>query len=191
MPRTPNHVRDRLHWRERIEQGKAGALSGALAVLLATGCAAPVPEQWPRFPPGAGTRFPPVPAAHVQRAADLPEARTRELTISLATQYFSYLEDGSLVRSGPISSGEPSSPTPTGRFRVQSKQKDKVSSKYENELGEPAWMPYSIQFYGDYFIHEGWLPGHAASHGCVRMDREDAAFLFERMKIGDPVIIEG
>jgi lipoprotein-anchoring transpeptidase ErfK/SrfK len=52
-----------------------------------------------------------------------------------------------------------------------------------------AWMPYAIQFYGHYFLHEGWLPGYPDSHGCVRVGEQDARFLFERLRIGDPVLV--
>ncbi|HSO82990.1 L,D-transpeptidase, partial [Thiocapsa sp.] len=79
--------------------------------------------------------------------------------------------------------------TPRGTFSVLSKDKDKVSSRYTNQLGMQAWMPYSIQFYGHYFLHEGWLPGYPDSHGCVRVGEKDARFLFERMKVGDLVSV--
>ncbi|BCU06740.1 L,D-transpeptidase [Allochromatium tepidum] len=116
-------------------------------------------------------------------------AKRRSLTISLGDQAFEYKEDGAVVRSGPISSGKPGNPTPTGRFKVLSKDEHKVSSRYTNQLGMQAWMPYSIQFYGHYFLHEGWLPGYPDSHGCVRVGEKDARFLFERLRIGDPVLV--
>ena len=78
-------------------------------------------------------------------------------------------------------------PTPTGKFAVLGKEKDKVSSRYTNQLGMQAWMPYAIQFHGHYFLHEGWLPGYPDSHGCVRLGEKDARFLFEQMQLGDPV----
>ena len=121
--------------------------------------------------------------------ADVDAAKRRSLTISLGDQAFEYKEDESVVRSGPISSGKPGNPTPTGRFKVLSKDEHKVSSRYTNQLGMQAWMPYSIQFYGHYFLHEGWLPGYPDSHGCVRVGEKDARFLFERLRIGDPVLV--
>jgi lipoprotein-anchoring transpeptidase ErfK/SrfK len=116
-------------------------------------------------------------------------AKRRSLTISLSDQAFEYKEEEAVVHAGPISSGKPGHPTPTGRFKVLSKNEHKVSSRYTNQLGMQAWMPYSIQFYGHYFLHEGWLPGHPDSHGCVRVGEQDARFLFERLKIGDPVVV--
>lgn len=127
--------------------------------------------------------------ANVDATNDINTAKRRSLTISLGDQSFEYKENESVVRSGPISSGKPGNPTPTGRFKVLGKDEHKVSSRYTNQLGMQAWMPYSIQFYGHYFLHEGWLPGYPDSHGCVRVGEKDARFLFERLRIGDPVLV--
>ncbi len=121
--------------------------------------------------------------------ASQPPAESRSLRIRLDSQAFDYYEDGELLLTGPIASGKSGSATPTGRFAVLSKDKDKVSSLYTNEIGTQAWMPYSLQFYGNYFVHEGWLPGYPASHGCVRLGHYHAKLLFERMRIGDPVTV--
>jgi lipoprotein-anchoring transpeptidase ErfK/SrfK len=118
-----------------------------------------------------------------------PKPGSRALTIKLASQRFIYWENSQVVRTGPISSGREGYPTPTGQFSVLSKQKDKVSYRYTNQLGMQAWMPYSIQFSGHYFLHEGWLPGYPDSHGCVRVGEKDARFLFERLKIGDRIAV--
>ena len=117
------------------------------------------------------------------------EQPKRALTIQIGSQSFVYTEGDQVVRTGPISSGREGHRTPRGTFSVLSKQKDKVSSRYTNQLGWQAWMPYSIQFYGHYFLHEGWLPGYPDSAGCVRVGEKDARFLFERLKIGDLVSV--
>jgi lipoprotein-anchoring transpeptidase ErfK/SrfK len=124
-----------------------------------------------------------------QALSERPPAESRQLHFHLGSQTFDYLENGELFLSGPIASGKPASPTPAGKFSVLSKVKDKESSRYTNEIGTQAWMPYSLQFHGNYFIHEGWLPGYAASHGCIRLGHYHARLLFERMKVGDPVIV--
>lgn len=116
-------------------------------------------------------------------------AKTRALTLSISEQQFTYLEDGEVVRTGAISSGAPGYPTPTGNFSVLYKEQDKVSSRYTNQLGMQAWMPYAIQFKGNYFLHEGWLPGYPDSHGCVRLGAHDARFLFETLQLGDAVVV--
>ena len=122
-------------------------------------------------------------------AESTAEETKRALTIQIGSQSFVYSEGDQVVRTGPISSGREGHGTPRGTFSVLSKQKDKVSSRYTNQLGLQAWMPYSIQFYGHYFLHEGWLPGYPDSAGCVRVGEKDARFLFERMKIGDLVSV--
>lgn len=118
-----------------------------------------------------------------------PSAGPRRLTINLGAQRFTYSEGGKVVRSGPVSSGKRGYGTPAGSFRVLGKQRTKVSSRYAGSDGRPASMPYSIQFRSNYFIHQGRLPGYAASHGCVRLRGGDASFLFSRLRPGDPISI--
>lgn len=134
--------------------------------------------------PGAGSDLPLPPDPD-----SLPTASKRQLDVRLATQTFNYFEDDQLVWSGPISSGAPQSPTPKGRFNVLSKDIDKRSGSYTNSFEQPTPMPYSLQFIGPYFVHEGWLPGHAASKGCVRLRYEDARFVYSRMRVGDRIMV--
>jgi lipoprotein-anchoring transpeptidase ErfK/SrfK len=119
----------------------------------------------------------------------LPAAGKRQLDIRLATQRFNYFEDDQLVWSGPISSGAAEHPTPKGDFRVTAKDIDKRSGSYTNFFDLPTPMPYALQFSGPYWIHEGYLPGKPASHGCVRLRYEDARFVYSRIKVGDRVVV--
>ncbi|MEI6536331.1 MAG: L,D-transpeptidase family protein [Verrucomicrobiaceae bacterium] len=36
-------------------------------------------------------------------------------------------------------------------------------------------------------MHAGFLPGYAASHGCVRMPEKMASIFFSNVEIGTPV----
>lgn len=159
----------------------------ASAIILVGGCAQapsrPAPER-----KGSEAAVP-APAERAAPERPAAEPSSRSLTIELGSQRFVYAEDDRVVRIGPISSGRAGYETPSGRFSVRSKQKDKVSYRYTNALGMRAWMPYSIQFHGDYFLHEGWLPGYPDSHGCVRVGEQDARFLFDRLRVGDPVTV--
>jgi lipoprotein-anchoring transpeptidase ErfK/SrfK len=118
-----------------------------------------------------------------------PQAESRKLTIFLGSQTFEYVEDGRIFASGDITSGAAQHPTPTGSFRILSKDEDKRSGSYTNYYDQPTPMPYSLQFYGPYFVHEGYMPGQPESHGCVRLHYEDARLLFNRMRIGDPIVV--
>lgn len=120
----------------------------------------------------------------------MPTGKNRSLTIYLSSQTFEYVEDGKVVISGNISSGSPQYPTPSGTYRILSKNIKKRSGSYTNYFDENTPMPYALQFFGAYYIHEGWLPGYADSHGCVRLSREDARLLYHRIQLGDSVQIK-
>jgi lipoprotein-anchoring transpeptidase ErfK/SrfK len=47
------------------------------------------------------------------------------------------------------------------------------SSKFEQ-----APMDHALNIFGDYFIHEGIVPGYPATHGCIRVFPLHARFLF-------------
>ena len=156
--------------------------------LAGVGCAHQEEFQEVMVSEGVAEAGPTRPRADPRYA--VPPARQRAITIFLDSQTFEYREDGRVFASGPISSGSPAHPTPAGSFRVLSKDEDKRSGKYTNYFDQNTPMPYSLQFHGPYFIHEGWLPGRADSHGCVRLKYEDAKLLFSRVKVGDPVLIK-
>lgn len=109
----------------------------------------------------------------------------RVIFFFLDIQYFGVYENGKLTYWGPISSGRARHETPEGVYAVKWKSKAYVSRKYDN-----APMPFAVNISdAGYFIHQQALPGRPASHGCLRLLKEDARLLFEWTKKGDPVII--
>lgn len=140
------------------------------------------------FPVGK-TVLLPVDLAKAVQYAPIPELLTdsrgeREIRVYLNSQYFGAYEKGKLVFWGPVSTGRKTYATPPGRFFVNYKQRHKRSIKYDN-----APMPFSINFYGGYFMHQQSLPGYPASHGCVRLLMTDAERLFNWVKLRDPVTV--
>lgn len=177
-----------------ITMPKFKAIVSILVALAITGCAHQ-PEVVetsvaPDPPPAAKKRRSSFTPPEEDPRYEVPGARSRALTIFLGSQNFEYVEDGQVFASGEVTSGSAQHPTPSGSFRVQSKNKHKRSGSYTNYYNQPTPMPYSLQFFGPYFIHEGYMPGHADSHGCVRLHYEDARLLFTRMKVGDPVHVK-
>ncbi|MGD9528073.1 L,D-transpeptidase [Pseudonocardia sp.] len=86
------------------------------------------------------------------------------------------------VRRGPVPVrvGDELGPTPVGRFAVQWKDIDHVSS----ELGTP--MPYSVFFAdGGIGFHEG--PQDTDSAGCVKLSHDDAVAWYYALEVGDGV----
>lgn len=164
------------------------ALGPLFALSLIAGCAvehhAPAADV-----PAAQVVGPPAPEPPPEAMKPRKPGTRGQLTIRLKSQRFEYAEGGQLVHAGEVSSGSREHPTPKGSFRVLSKDKDKRSGKYTNYFDDPTPMPYAIQFKGPYYVHEGWLPGHADSHGCVRLHYADAKFLFSRIRLGDRVTV--
>jgi lipoprotein-anchoring transpeptidase ErfK/SrfK len=50
-------------------------------------------------------------------------------------------------------------------------------------------MPYFMRITGGIGMHEGFLPGYAASHGCIRMPGFMAQKFFEYVNMGTPVSV--
>ena len=130
------------------------------------------------------------------------------------TQQTAYLvENGRVALISPIASGKEGWGTPTGKFRVISKDLNHVSADFGlivDAYGRtidpnatpstpippgcrymPAPMPDYMQL-GPYFgMHGGYLPGYPASHGCVRMPSDLATKFFARVQVGTSVEIVG
>jgi lipoprotein-anchoring transpeptidase ErfK/SrfK len=50
-----------------------------------------------------------------------------------------------------------------------------------------APMPYFMRIHGGVGMHAGFLPGFAASHGCIRMPERMAQIFFANVSHGTPV----
>jgi hypothetical protein len=120
----------------------------------------------------------------VWKAGRNAEGPTR-LVISLSNQLVFLYRGDTLIAASTISSGEPGRDTPTGIFEVLDKRKLHRSIKYDN-----APMPHMqrIDQYG-IALHGGHLPGHPASHGCIRLPPQFAAKLFGVTQLGTTVLI--
>ena len=105
--------------------------------------------------------------------------------MSIKTQQVTiYDADGWILRA-PVSTGIAGRETPAGVFAVLEKDKDHRSTLYDD-----AWMPNMQRItWNGVALHGGPLPGHAASHGCVRMPYGFAEKLFDKTWIGMRVII--
>lgn len=107
------------------------------------------------------------------------------VVISLSDQRVYVYRGGRLVAVSTISSGKPGKDTPTGIFPILEKQPLYRSRKYDN-----AAMPF-MQRIDDFGIalHAGVVPGHPASHGCVRLPAKFAAKLYGVTQVGSTVLI--
>ena len=106
---------------------------------------------------------------------DILENMPKSVLISRRIQGVALYEKGKLVKWGPTSTGKKSTQTPTGLFYGNYKAKRKISTI------DQSWiMPYYFNFMNFEGIgtHEYALPGYPASHGCVRLRREEAVYIY-------------
>jgi hypothetical protein len=121
------------------------------------------------------------------------------LFVSHYIQAFAVYENGKRIKWGPVSLGRKFKPTPTGLFATNWKSKKTTSTINSSWILE--WYANLDNFEG-IGMHQYALPGYPASHGCVRLYRDDANWLYhwadqwsiENGKVavyGTPVVIFG
>ena len=113
------------------------------------------------------------------------------IEINLSQQKFYAKENGNILFSGTISSGKAGHRTPRGSFKILDKERFHISNKYPEPNGG-AKMPYMLRLtnYG-LAIHQGYLPGYPASHGCIRVTKNSAKKLWYWANRGVKVKIYG
>lgn len=124
-------------------------------------------------------------------------ADARSLVFSPRNHRWYAYSNGRLVRSGVASGGASycsdirrSCRTPTGSYRVIRKGGPGCRSSRYPLGGGGAPMPYCIHFSKNYAVHGSHdVPSNRhASHGCVRVYTQDAAWLNRSfLRIGDSV----
>src|SRR5262249_22142880 len=93
--------------------------------------------------------------------------------------------NGVKVAETRVSTGQASNPTPTGVFSVIQKNRWHRSNLYGNA---PMFYMHRLTWSG-VALHEGALPGFAASHGCIRMPTAFVSRLWDISKLGVRVIV--
>ena len=133
--------------------------------------------------------------------------------IRLSEQHAYFFKGSQLVGVSSISTGREGFDTPAGNFKIIQKDKDHVSSRFGDYLDaktgamikkdadrnvdplpkgakfDGAKMPFFMRIVGGTGMHEGFLPGAPASHGCIRMPSFMAEAFFRNVSVGTPVRI--
>src|SRR5215472_14919245 len=108
-----------------------------------------------------------------------------QIIISIADQQISLYDNGALIARSSVSTGVQAHPTPLGVFSVISKERWHRSNIYS-----AAPMPYMQRItWSGIALHAGVVPGHPASHGCIRLKNDFAIRLWHLTKRGTRVII--
>lgn len=134
------------------------------------------------------------------------------IVIDLSDQVALFYKGDRLVGSSPVCTGSAQFPTPVGSFRVIEKDADHYSSVYGDWVDrtgavlqsqidnrkdprppggrfDGAKMFWFMRINGGVGMHEGYLPGYADSHGCIRLPSNMARIYFANAPVGTPVKI--
>lgn len=124
------------------------------------------------------------------------QPQAREILVSIPDRQLALIQDGQILRIYAVAVGADTSPSPTGDFTIVNRLENPtyyrpgvvIDPGADNPLGT-RWMGLSQKGFG---IHGTNVPssiGKAASHGCIRMSREDLEDLFALVQVGDAVHI--
>lgn len=118
------------------------------------------------------------PMDHAPLPREVPELSgyPKALVVHQPGQVFGAYEGGVLVRWGPVSTGREAHPTPGGRHFLTWRSRGRHSTV------NPEWyLEWYFNFHNTRGIsfHRYALPGHPASHACVRLLERDARWLFD------------
>jgi lipoprotein-anchoring transpeptidase ErfK/SrfK len=111
--------------------------------------------------------------------------------------------DGQVARQMPASMGKPKHPTPIGSFTALEKQSPVIMDS--RTIGIPLSDPegYKLTVYNAVRVTWGGVYVHSApwsvasqgnanvSHGCINLGPDNAAWYYDTVSIGDPVIVQG
>jgi hypothetical protein len=111
---------------------------------------------------------------------DLIIVDTRKLRLTL-------YRNGRVFRTYPVAIGELETPTPIGEWKIIHK-----GGNWGDGFGA-RWMGINVPWgiYGVHGTNKPWTIGSRASHGCIRMFNRNVLELYELVKVGTPVHIQG
>lgn len=134
------------------------------------------------------------------------------VVIYLKEQRAYFYKGDQLVGVSQVSAGREGHNTPIGNYKIMQKDHDHASNLYGDyvdgagnvvqkdvDVGKDpkppgaifkgAPMPFFMRITGGVGMHQGYLPGYPASHGCIRMPGKMAEAFYNNVEVGTPVQI--
>lgn len=134
------------------------------------------------------------------------------VVIYLKEQRAYFYKADQLVGVSQVSAGREGHNTPIGNYKIMQKDHDHASNLYGDyvdptgnvvqkdvDVGKDpkppgaifkgAPMPFFMRITGGVGMHQGYLPGYPASHGCIRMPGKMAEAFYNNVDVGTPVQI--
>jgi L,D-transpeptidase-like protein len=124
--------------------------------------------------------------------------KKRVIVVSIEDRKLALVEDGQVKKIYTVAVGKPSTPSPVGTFTIQRRVANPVYQHDGKTImpgpGSPVgtrWMGLSIAGYGIHGTNAPRSIGRAASHGCIRMGKDDLEELYSLVTVGDTVELIG
>ena len=151
----------------------------------------PIPTPTPTPPPTAtaDTNF----SSYYYHSWDIPEEVSGLndfwIEVDLSAQMLFAYRGSQILSSFYVSTGTSSHPTVTGTYKIYAKYPTYTMIGPGYDLPD---VPYSMFFYKGYGIHGTYWHsnfGSPMSHGCVNMNTNDAAWVYNQSTIGTYVFV--
>lgn len=127
-----------------------------------------------------------------------------KITVDLSARTLTLERNGKKVKTYRVAVGQPEYPTPTGTYKIVTKQKNPTwnppDSPWAEGLGPippgegnplgTRWIGTSAPAIGIHGTYADYSIGSAASHGCLRMHIPEVEELYEQVAVGMPVEIK-
>ncbi len=137
-------------------------------------------------------------------------AGSPSVVLNLSEQKAYFYKGGQLAGVSLICSGNETHRTTTGNFKIFEKDVDHKSNLYGDFVDnagnivkanvdvtkdkappgshfDGSKMHHFMRFNGGAGMHEGFMAGYPASHGCVRMPAQMATIFYNNVTVGTPV----
>ena len=133
--------------------------------------------------------------------AAVPAQAETSIQIILKDRYLTLLDDGKVIDKYPVAIGAPESPTPPGSYAVTKMDSQPAYHKKGKVIAPGPNNPVGVRYVdyvqigtGEYAIHgtawPNWVKLRAAvSLGCIRMLNSDVIQVYDRIKVGTPVVV--
>lgn len=125
---------------------------------------------------------------------------SRVVEVDVPNHKVNVKENGQLVKSLPMSAGSDEFPTRGGTHVILAKNAKETLDSQTVGLGDSYNLPdvpWVVHFTssGTFFHSADWNTGNIGwnntSHGCVGMTVADAKWFYDRVQVGDPVVVKG
>jgi lipoprotein-anchoring transpeptidase ErfK/SrfK len=129
------------------------------------------------------------PSQLAQAIQNLQQSNQRWIQIDLPRQRLIAWEGERPVYAVIVSTGKPSTPTPTGSFAIQTRHRYARMQGADYDVPD---VPYTMYYSGNYAIHGAYWHnrfGTPVSHGCINVAVNHARWLFNWAKVGTPVVV--